>query len=99
MNSTPASNDHLSPMVPPATGKSRWSRTPEWDGLADEQGPIPVFGPAKTDEDGRLIFDEGESVARSEAAIRTLRVLHLITDETDSDEIWDKASPHFEEGC
>jgi hypothetical protein len=61
-----------------------------WDGLSDEQGPIPAFGPARTDDLGRVIMTDEEWEARRQAAIRALRVIGDITDETDTDEIWDE---------
>jgi hypothetical protein len=63
---------------------------PLWDGLADEQGPIPAFGPARTDEHGRVVMTDEEWGARRNAAIRALRAVGDITDETDTDEIWDE---------
>ena len=61
-----------------------------WDGLFDESGPIPAFGPARTDEKGRLIMDEAESLARREAGLRALKVIPTMVDETDTDEVWDE---------
>ena len=43
------------------------------DGLEDEQGPIPVFGPARTDDQGKIDIPEGEWEARRKAAIRALK--------------------------
>ena len=63
---------------------------PPWDGLADERGPIPTFGPVKTDRRGRLIVNREEDEARQDAIGRMLRVIGKITDESDSDEIWDQ---------
>jgi hypothetical protein len=60
-----------------------------WDGLSDEEGPIPAFGPARTDEHGRVMMSDEEWAARRNAAIRALRAIGDITDETDTDEIWD----------
>jgi hypothetical protein len=65
--------------------REKWSL---WDGLADERGPIPAFGPARTDENGRLLMSDEERVARRDAAIRALAVVREITDETDTDEVW-----------
>jgi hypothetical protein len=60
-----------------------------WDGLADEGGPIPAFGPARTDELGRVVMSDEEWEARRDAALRVLRAVGEITDETDTDAIWD----------
>ena len=64
--------------------------SPLWDGLSDEQGPIPAFGPARTDKHGRIVMTDEEHAARRDAIIRVLRVIGDITDETDTDEIWDE---------
>jgi hypothetical protein len=61
-----------------------------WDGLSDEHGPIPAFGPARTDEHGRVVMSDEEWEARRDAAIRALRAIGDITDETDTDAIWDE---------
>ncbi len=50
----------------------------EPDGLCDEQGPIPVFGPARTDDRGRIVLTDEERAARREAAIRTLRAIQRL---------------------
>jgi hypothetical protein len=47
----------------------------EPDGHCDEQGPIPAFGPVRTDERGRIVLTDEERAARRAAAIRMLRVL------------------------
>jgi hypothetical protein len=68
--------------------REKW---PLWDGLSDERGPIPNFGPARTDESGRIVMSDEEQAARREAAIRALAVVGQITDETDTDEVWAEA--------
>lgn len=61
-----------------------------WDGLSDEKGPIPAFGPVRTDEHGRLVMSDEEWDARRDAALRALRAIENITDVTDTDAIWDE---------
>ncbi len=53
--------------------------------LADERGPIPVFGPARTDERGRVVMEEAERAARAEAALRFLRLLPSLPDDDPPD--------------
>ena len=65
--------------------REKW---PVWDGLSDERGPIPSFGPARTDASGRVLMDDEERAARRDAAIRALAAIGQITDETDTDERW-----------
>ena len=71
-------------------------RWPSWDGLADEQGPIPTFGPARTDERGRIVMGQGEREARRDASIRALGAIGRIADETDTDEVWERMAGGFE---
>ena len=73
-----------------AEAKAVDQTSPPWDGLSDEQGPIPTFGPVRTDKHGRIVMTDEEQAARRDAIIRTLRVIGDITDETDTDEIWDE---------
>jgi hypothetical protein len=61
---------------------------PLWDGLSDERGPIPNFGPAPTDDRGRIVMTKAEWDARREAAGRALKIIGNITDESDTDERW-----------
>jgi hypothetical protein len=65
--------------------REKW---PLWDGLSDERGPIPAFGPARTDGNGRVLMSDEERAARRDAAIRALAAVGGITDETDTDEVW-----------
>jgi hypothetical protein len=65
--------------------REKW---PLWDGLSDERGPIPAFGPARTDESGRILMSDEEHEARRDAAIRAMAAIGGITDETDTDEVW-----------
>jgi hypothetical protein len=65
--------------------REKW---PLWDGLSDERGPIPVFGPARTNERGQLLMSDEEGAARRDASMRALAALGSITDETDTDEVW-----------
>ena len=71
--------------------------------LADELGPIPSFPPLVLDpETGRMLpVSDEELAARRDAAIRMLKVLDQITDESDADEKWsevyrniDSCRPH-----
>ena len=59
---TPTSRpDHsLPPTTEAAEDLERWA---PWDGLTDERGPIPAFGPAKTDASGRLVMSREEREA------------------------------------
>jgi hypothetical protein len=68
------------------------------DGLSDDQGPIPAFGPAQLDPSGRLVMSDEEREARRLATIRALKVIPKITDETDTDEMWDEIARALREG-
>jgi len=68
--------------------KMKW---PLWDGLEDEHGPIPAFGPVGIDDRGRIVMTDREWEARRDAALRALRVVGDFTDETDTDERWGEA--------
>jgi hypothetical protein len=71
---------------------------PPWDGLADDRGPIPTFGPMKKDRNGRPTRrSPEEEEAQRDAAIRMLDVIGKITDESDTDEIWDRFDRNLEE--
>jgi hypothetical protein len=72
-----------------AEGDNR--KWPLWDGLEDERGPIPTFGPVDTDDRGRIVMTDGEWEARRDAAIRALGAVGDITDDTDTDERWGEA--------
>ena len=78
--------------------EARDERWPPWDGLADDRGPIPTFGPIRTDEHGRIVINDAEEVARRDAIIRALQAVGNITDETDTDEIWDQVFRGLREG-
>jgi hypothetical protein len=73
--------------------REKW---PLWDGLSDERGPIPAFGPVRTDENGRILMSDEEIAARRDAAIRALATIANITDETDTDEVWDEVFRRLE---
>lgn len=61
--------------------------------LCDADGPIPTFAPRTLDEHGRLIpLSPEEQKTRSEAALRALKAIEQINDESDSDdELWREA--------
>ena len=73
---------------------------PSHDGLCDEQGPIPMFGPAVLDEHGRLVMSDDERRARSAAGLRALLALAELpdTDPPGTDELVmrgiDEGRPH-----
>jgi len=52
-----------------------------YDGLRDEQGLIPAFGPVRLDDEGHIIMSEEESRARAEAAVRVLKVIGKLPDD------------------
>ena len=81
-----------------ADAKAVDQTSPPWDGLSDEQGPIPTFGPVRTDKHGRIVMTDEEQAARRDAILRMLRVIGDITDETDTDEIWDEVFRGLREG-
>ena len=54
------------------------------------KAPIPAFGPVTLDKNGQIVMSREEQEARRAAAIRMLAVLHDITDESDTDEVWDE---------
>ena len=60
--------------------------------LCDAEGPIPAFPPLPIDPvTGRLLpMSEEERAARRAAAIRTIKAISQITDETDTDERWEE---------
>jgi hypothetical protein len=68
--------------------------------LCDAEGPIPTFPPLPVDPaTGRLLpmFDE-EQAARRAAAIRAIKVISQITDETDTDERWEEVYRNIDTG-
>jgi hypothetical protein len=59
--------------------------------LSDADGPIPTFGPAKLDEQGRIVMSDEEWAARARAARRTLAVLREQTlDDEDAPGTWEE---------
>lgn len=58
--------------------------------LRDAEGPIPTFGPAKLDEQGRLLpISEEEWAARADAIRRMFAVWDTLPD--DPPGIWEEA--------
>jgi hypothetical protein len=55
------------------------------DGLCDEYGPIPNFGPVKLDENGRIVMSEEERAARRDAAIRVIAAIRRLPDDDPPD--------------
>ncbi len=60
--------------------------------LLDDEGPIPEFPALAVDSSsGRILpISEEQRAARREAAIRALRAISEITDETDTDDRWEE---------
>lgn len=52
-----------------------------YDGLRDDQGLIPAFGPVRLDAQGRILMSEEERRARMAAGIRALNALHQLPDD------------------
>lgn len=68
--------------------------------LIDELGPIPTFPPVALDpETGRMLPISDEEIAsRCDAVLRMLKVLHQITDESDTDENWREVYRNIDAG-
>ena len=60
--------------------------------LCDDKGPIPEFPALAVDSSSGQILpiSDEQRAARREAAIRALRVISEITDETDTDDRWEE---------
>ena len=52
-----------------------------YDGLSDDQGLIPAFGPVRLDDQGRIVMSEEERRARAEAVVRVLKVIEQRPDD------------------
>lgn len=52
-----------------------------YDGLSDEQGLIPAFGPVQLDDEGHIVMSEEEGRARMAAGVRAFKAMHLLPDE------------------
>jgi hypothetical protein len=87
--------DHLTrsqTMSDPTATKEPPALTPTYDGLCDEQGPIPIYPRERVDERGRLIpISEEENKLRSDAAIRTIKAAAKIPDNEGDDVRWREA--------
>jgi hypothetical protein len=68
--------------------------------LCDSEGPIPTFPPVAVDPaTGRILpMSEEERAARRAAAIRAIKAIRQITDETDTDERWREIYRGIDEG-
>ncbi len=49
-----------------------------YDGLRDERGLIPAFGPVRLDDQGHIVMSREEQRARMAAGIRALKALGRI---------------------
>ena len=60
--------------------------------LCDDEGPIPTFPPVAVDPvTGRILpMSDEERAARRSAALRATKAIAQITDETDTDELWEE---------
>ena len=67
--------------------------------LCDEEGPIPMFPPVAVDPaTGRILpISDEERAARRSASLRATRAISQITDETDTDEIWQEVYRNIDE--
>lgn len=68
-----------------------------YDGLRDEQGLIPAFGPVCLDEEGHVIMSDEEARARTAAAIRVLKVIEQRPDD-DPPGIEEEFMRNYDEG-
>jgi hypothetical protein len=70
------------------------------DGLCDEEGPIPRLPPLPVDPaTGRLLpMSDEERATRRAVAIRAIKALGKITDETDTDEVWEEVYRNIDAG-
>jgi hypothetical protein len=68
--------------------------------LVDELGQIPTFPPVALDPmTGRMLpISDEEIAARRDAVLRMLKVLHQITDESDTDENWREVYRNIDAG-
>ncbi len=52
-----------------------------YDGLRDDRGLIPAFGPVRLDDQGRVVMSKEERQARAAAAVRALKAIEQIPDD------------------
>ena len=52
-----------------------------YDGLRDDRGLIPAFGPVRLDDQGRIVMSKEERQARAAAAVRALEAIEQLPDD------------------
>jgi hypothetical protein len=65
--------------------------------LRDADGPIPTFGPAKLDEQGRIVMSDEEWAERADAIRRMFAVWDTIPDD-DPPGLWEEAMRNLDAG-
>jgi hypothetical protein len=95
-----SSNTPAKESAPEVETSGHGSGSAEPPELVDELGPIPTFPPRAVDpKTGRVLpISEEERAARSAAFRRMLKVLHTITDESDTEENWNEVFRNIDAG-